>query len=481
MAGDVFICNDPYLAGGTHIPDVSVITPVFVEGTLYFCANIAHHTDLGGPIPGSISGESPNLFWEGLRLPVIRLVRAGQLDEDLLELIACNCRESEERKLDIKVQVAANARGAALLEKLVARTGAVEIEHAVEDLLSYTGLRLRKAIEGLKPGKSTATSQMDHGGRGGPPLTIRASVEARDGRLIIDFDGTDPQAAGALNVVLSALRATVYYAVKALVDPDLLPNSGMFEGIEISAPKGSLLNPEFPAAVGARSVTCGRIARALFGAFAGILPPEKRMAAGQDIVPVMVFSGPRRDDAGSYVYVESLGGGSGARADGDGMSAVHVHITNTSNLPVEPLEIEYNLRVEEYGLVTDSGGQGRHCGGMGIARELSATADGTIFTSRSDGHRFGAPGLMNGLSGRPGLLSLKRVGGEWEELPSMATGIVLGKGDRVRLETPGGGGLGDPAARAPESLRIDLMQGKLTEETARATYGEAKVKESLGV
>ncbi len=197
----------------------------------------------------------------------------------------------------------------------------------------------------------------------------------------------------------SALRATVYYTVKALLDPELLPNSGMFDCIDIRAEPGTLVNPRFPAAVGARSITCNKIARALFGAFAGLLPPDRTMASSHDSVPAIIFSGPRRTDDGNFVYLETIGGGMGARADADGMDAIHVHLTNTSNLPAEALENEYALVVDEYALVPGSGGVGRYRGGLGIARQIRAMRDGIVFSVRSDGHRLGAPGLAGGKPG----------------------------------------------------------------------------------
>ena len=437
------------------MPDISIVTPVFIEGAVRaFAANVGHHSDVGGPVPGSISGRARSVFEEGLRLPVIRLVRGGELDEDLLALIAHNARDPDERSLDLKVQVAANARGVALTRELVDRMGLAAVTEAIDDLLTYTARRLRNRLRAMADRQSSFTAYLDDDGIDGDPVPIRATVTVRSDTLIADFTGTAPETRGAFNVPDSALRATVYYTVKTLLDPELLPNSGMFDCIEIRTEPGTLVNPRFPAAVGARSITCNKIARALFGAFAGLLPTDHAMAASHDSVPAIIFSGPRRTDDGSFVYLETIGGGMGARSDADGMEAIHVHLTNTSNLPAEALENEYALLVDEYALVPDSGGAGRHRGGLGIARQIRAMRDGVVFSVRSDGHVLGAPGLAGGKAGGTARLIRNFGTDREEELSSKTASIVLAAGETVRIETGGGGGYGEPGrARSRLSLR----------------------------
>lgn len=478
--GDAFICNDPYLAGGTHMPDISIVTPVFIDGSVrFFAANIGHHSDVGGSVPGSISGTARSIFEEGLRIPVIRIVRAGELDEDLLNLVSQNSREAEERSLDLKVQIATNERGKRLLTHLAAQMGLEAVTAAVEDLLAYTARRLRNRIRGMADGKASFTAWLDDDGIGGDPVPLQANIVVEGERLLLDFAGSGPQARGAMNVAESALLATCYYVVKTLLDPELLPNSGMFACVEVSAPAGSILNPSYPAPVGARSITCNKVARALFGAFAQLLPPERAMASSQDVVPVIIFSGQRRRNDGTFVYLESMGGGAGARHDGDGMDGIHVHITNTSNLPAEALENEYALLVDEYALVEDSGGAGRHRGGLGIARQISATRDGIVFSARSDGHRAGAPGLFGGLAGRTARL-LQDAGTAVEtELSSKVSNLVLKAGQSVRLETPGGGGFGEPSERDLSALAKDIRSGKCSREQAERDYGAGRVAQAL--
>ncbi len=330
---------------------------------------------------------------------MIRLVRGGELDEDLLALIAHNSRDPDERSLDLKVQVAANARGVSLMRALVGRMELAAVTEAVDDLLAYTARRLRNRIRDVADGQASCTAYLDDDGLGGDPVPIRATIIVSGDRLTADFAGTAAATRGAFNVPESALRATVYYTVKTLLDPNLLPNSGMFECIDIRAEAGTLVNPRFPAAVGARSITCNKIARALFGAFAQLLPADRAMASSHDSVPAIIFSGPRRTGDGSFVYLETIGGGMGARSNADGMDAIQVHLTNTSNLPAEALENEYALLVDEYALVPNSGGAGRHRGGLGIARQIRATRDGVVFLDplgRSCPRRAGAGGRQAG-------------------------------------------------------------------------------------
>jgi len=481
-AGDAFICNDPYLAGGTHMPDISIVSPVVIDGVVrFFTANIAHHSDVGGSVPGSISGSARTVFEEGIRIPAIRIAYGGEIADDVMRLIVANTREPEERLLDLRVQVATNARGVAMAKALAAKTGLDEMLGSVDDLLSYTGRRLRNRIAGLADGAYTCTSYLDDDGQGGEPVAITATARIAGDQLTLNFEGTAPQARGAMNVPDSALRATVYYSVKTLLDPGLPPNGGMFEAIDIAAPEGCLVNPRHPAAVGARSITCNKIARAIFGAFAPLLPDENVMAAGHDAIPAIVFSGERRGGAGPFVYLETIGGGAGARSNEDGMDAVHVHMTNTSNLPAEALEHEYPLLVDEYGLVPDSSGAGKQRGGVGIVRQIRALQDGIIFSIRSDSHVIAAPGVFGGQDGGTADLIQNADGPAPEHLSSKSTHIDLKTGDSMRLETAGGGGYGAPDSRDPHALAQDIRDGVVSRAKAEQEYGKALVDKALAL
>ena len=463
--GDAFLCNDPYLAAGTHMPDISVVTPVFVEGEVrFFTANIGHHADVGGRVPGSIAADALSVFEEGIRIPATRIrhgnASGGELDRGLLRLIAENTREPEERRLDLMAQIAANDLGARRVLELVAQTDIESVTSAIDDILSYTAQRLRNRIAQLKPGSYTFTTYLDDDGGGNEKAPLTVTVHVESGQLHFDFTGSAPQSKGALNVPESGLKATVFYAVKALLDPGLLPNSGLFEAVRITAPEGSIVNPRFPAAVGARSITCQKIAGAIFGAFRGLLPPEDVMASSNDVLPAIVFSGRHRRSGRTYVYLETLGGGAGARLGRDGMDGIQVHVTNTSNLPVEALENEYPLLVEEYGLVANSGGAGTSRGGLGIARQIRVLEDNTVFGCRSDSHLTCAEGVFDGMPGKPGRLVRNPGRPDEQELPSKVSRLVLQAGESMRIETPGGGGAGPPAERSSDRVAEDTRSGK---------------------
>jgi len=473
--GDIFICNDPYLAEGSHLPDINIVTPVFWEGTLrFFAANIAHHSDVGGAVPGSIAGGLKSIFEEGIRIPACRIARAGEVDEDLLRLICSNTRDPEERVLDLRVQMATNRRGAAAVQGLIRQMGLPAVLRSVDDVIAYTRRRLQNRIAELREGSYSFRSDLDDDGMGGDPVPVQVTLTVAGGRLHFDFAGSGKQARGAMNLPINALRACVYYAVKALLDPDLAPNAGLFDPISVEAPLGTITNPEPPAAVGARSITAQKVAGAIFGAFRGLLPPERIMASGNDCCPAIVFSGRWPGRAGHFVYLETLGGGAGARYDSDGMDGVHVHMTNTSNLPVEALENEYPLLMDEYALIPDSGGPGRTRGGLAIAKQIRAAGPGVVFSARSDSHTVGvAAGVAGGGDGRRARLVRNFGTPQEEELFSKTANIALAPGESVRIETPGGGGYGDPAERAPARLERDLLDGKVSAAHARAAYGRA--------
>jgi N-methylhydantoinase B len=401
-----------------------------------------------------------SVFEEGIRIPATRIRNAGVLDKGMLRLIAENTREPEERTLDLQAQIAANDLGARRLLELAQQVGIDAVTTAIDDILAYTAQRLHSRIAGLVPGAYSFTTYLDDDGGGNEKAPLTVTVRVADGRLDFDFTGTAPQSKGALNVPESGLKATVFYAVKALLDPGLLPNSGLFEAVTISAPEGCLVNPRFPAAVGARSITCQRVAGAIFGAFRGLLPPEKVMASSNDVLPAIVFSGRHRRHKRTYVYLETLGGGAGARLDRDGADGVQVHVTNTSNLPIEALENEYPLLVEEYGLVANSGGAGASRGGLGIARQIRALDDNTVFGCRSDSHLTRAEGVFGGQPGAPGRLIRNPGRNNAESLPSKVSRLVLAAGDSMRIETPGGGGAGAPEERSPERVLEDVRSGK---------------------
>ena len=478
--GDAFICNDPYLAGGTHLPDITIVTPVFWDGALeFFVANIGHHTDVGGSVPGSSSHLASSIYEEGIRIPATLVCRAGVRDDRLIELVAQNSRDANERRLDLGVQISTNERGARLVHALLRRNGVARTRSAIDDLLAYTEQRMGNRIAELPDGDFAGTAYLDNDGHGDERVPIHVTLRVRGRNITFDFAGSGTQARGNLNVPASALEATCYYALKSLLDPNLPPNEGMFAAVEIAAPEGTIVNPRSPAPVASRSATCQKIARAIFLAFTEVLPADLLMAPSTDMNAAMVLSGPRVRGGGSFVYLETVGGGAGARMEADGMHAVQVHITNTTNLPAEAMEIEYPLLVREYGLADESCGAGRTRGGAGIVREIEATADGVVVSVRADGAETPAPGLFGGGEGGRARLTMNPGRDGETAMPLKVAAMPLTRGSSIRLETPGGGGFGPPGERSAERLARDLRHGLLSEAEAREAYGDAAVAQAL--
>ena len=444
-AGDLFIGNDPYTGGSTHLPDITVASPVFVDGEIVgFVANIAHHADGSGR-------ETRSIWDEGLRIPPLRLVEGGVLREDLMELLLLNFRLPRERRGDFRAQFAANRIGCERVAELFARHGRATCEAAMAELLAYGERKIRAALRTIPDGVYPFEDWMDDDGADGPPVPIRVTITVTGDAIALDWTGTGPQVPGDINVVYLALVATVYYALKALLDPTIPANGGFYRAIRVTAPEGSIVNARPPAAVAWRTQTCQRIADVVFGALAPALP-ERVIAATNGANSAWVFSGMDPRTGQYYVYLETLAGGSGARATKDGLDAVQVHVTNTSNLPVEALEMEYPLLVEEYGLVPASAGAGRHRGGMGLRRTIRVLGEEATFLGTLERARIAPWGLAGGEPGGRGALVLNAGAPGERPLPPKLAGMRLAQGDAVTIVTPGAGGYGKPGdgdGRAP--------------------------------
>ena len=475
--GDAFICNDAYLAGGTHLPDISIITPVFYNNDIkFFTACLGHHSDVGGAVPGSISPDAMTIFEEGIRIPPIKLVRQHIIDDDIMKLIIQNTREPNDRLLDLNVQIATNNLGTARLIDLIEKMGIVNLNQAIDDLLTYTDQRTRNLISKLNDGSHSFTTWMDDDGLEGEKLPIKANVTVDGDQVKLDFTGTGAQSRGAYNVMTTGVMATVAYAIKALLDPDLPANDALFNAIHFSAPEGTIVNPVFPAAVGARTTTCQKLSGAIFGAFAQFLPADQTMASCHDVLAGMVFSGKSKKKEGTYVYLETIAGGNGARYNSDGMDGAHCHITNSLNMPIEAVENEYPLLVKEYSLIPDSGGAGEYRGGMGVAREITILHDNTTFSGRADSYKTQALGHNGGGPGGNCRIIRNYETTKEEVMPPKQRLLVLKAGESIRLETPGGGGFGPPQQRPPNQLAQDLIDDRFLSETAQNKFGKKLLK-----
>ena len=413
--GRSWILNDPF-AGGTHLPDITVISPAFAGGTLLgFAASRAHHADVGGPTPGSMPALSRTLADEGVVIP------PTVLDDAVLEELIRQMRRPAERRADLRAQLAANTTGAARLAELAARVGHDALLGALDDVLDYAERRTRACLAAMPDGTVHARDVLE-GADGDLELRLAATVAGDV--LELDFTGSAPQHDGNLNCPLAVTASSCLFALRVLTDPDIPANAGAVRPLRVIAPEGSILNARSPAAVAAGNVeTSSRVADLVLGAFG--------RALGQGTMNNLTLGSDR------FAYYETLGGGQGACADADGPSGVHVAMSNTRNTPVEALELEFPLRVVTYALRTGSGGAGRHRGGDGVIREVEALAPMaySLITERRRHAPRGADGGSDGARGR-NLLNGR-------ELPPKAMG-ELQPGDRLRLETPGGGGHGAP-------------------------------------
>jgi N-methylhydantoinase B len=474
--GDIFVANDPHVAGGTHLPDVNMAMPVFIDGELTaFMCNIAHHADIGGMSPGSMAGGMSEIYQEGLRIPVIKLFREGELQQDILDLLLLNVRVPLERRGDYFAQIAACRLGQRRLAEVVATHSLPVVRTAFDDIIRRTEERLRNAINEIPDGVYEFEDVMDGDGLATFDIPIRVRITVEGKHIQFDFAGTSKQVPGNINVTMNATQASVCYSLKALLDPQLPSNQGVLDVAEILAEKGTMLNGAFPAPVAARAHTCQRIVDVVLGALAQALP-DRVVAAANGANTTAVFAGidPRSGDG--YVYLETLGGGMGARPMKDGKDGVQVHITNTSNLPVEAIETEYPLLVEEYSLVPDSGGAGRHRGGAGLRRVVRPVDHDCSFNGVGERFRHQPWGLFGGSAGASGRFFLREATGETRRLDDKPSDIVVTPKDAVIVETPGAGGYGAPHERQPEQLADDVRSEKFSADYMNTNYHQGKAQ-----
>lgn len=440
--GDLYVANDPHTAGGTHLPDINLALPVFAEGRLIgFVANIAHHADVGGMAPGSMSGGMTEIYQEGLRIPVIRLFKQGVLDEELFDLILLNVRLPIERRGDYYAQIAGCRLGARRLGEVIERYGAAKVERGFTQIRERSAERMRTALARIPEGVYRFEDAMDDDGVGNEHLTIAVTVTVRDGAASFDFAGTCPQTPGNVNCTHNATVAAVTYAIKALLDPNAPNTQSVIDSVEVLAPEGCLINCTFPYPVAGRAHTCQRIIDVVFGALAEALP-EQVTAAPNGANTMAVFSGIHPVTGEGYVYLETVGGGGGARAGKNGKDGVQTGITNTSNLPVEAIEQEYPLLVEEYGLVPGSGGAGKYKGGRGIRRVVRPVGHTCLFNGVGERFLMQPWGVFGGENGKSGRFALREADGRETALPPKTGNRVLKPDQAAIFESPGAGGYG---------------------------------------
>ena len=446
---DVAVLNDPF-AGGTHLPDVTVVAPVFARGArrpFAYVANRAHHADIGGMSPGSMPLAS-DVFQEGLRLPPVKLVANGRLADDVLAIFLANTRVPDERAGDLEAQWAALRVGAERLRGLAARRGGVGVlAREMAALQDYSAALMGATLRALPRGTYRGHDVLDDDGLGAEDLKLAVAVTLAGGRARVDFTGTEPQTRGPLNANLAVTRSAVLYVFTALAREAIPPNEGLSRPLHIVAPEGSLVNARAPAAVAGGNVeTSQRIVDVLLRALARAAPDRVPAASCGSMNNVALGS---TTGARPFAYYETIAGGAGGGPSRPGASAVHTHMTNTMNTPIEALEAYYPLQVRRYALRPHSGGRGHHPGGAGVVRELAflCTAEVTLLGERRRVRPYGLAGGAPGVAGRDWLFHRGRL----VRLPGKAT-LRVERGDRLRIETPGGGGFG-PARRPTRRVR----------------------------
>jgi N-methylhydantoinase B len=467
--GDAFVLNDPY-DGGTHLPDFFVFQPVFHAGQhIAFTVTVAHHTDVGGRVAGGNGWDSTEIYQEGLRIPPVRLCADGRMNEDFLQLLRANVRIPMKVLGDLRAQLAACHIGERGLLDLVERYGVSTLLGAFAEMLEYTERIARTTIESLPDGRYEFTDHLDDDGIDPDPIPIKVAVEIRGSDLEVNFEGTSPQVKGAINCVLSFTRSAVYACIRCLLPPTLPNNEGYFRAVRVVAPPGTLVNPLPPAPVAARGLTGYRIANAVMGALAQVAPEHVPAceSGGDTGISLGGYTSERR----AFVFLEFLVCSWGGRPSSDGIDGVASMVVNFSNYPVEVIEREYPLRIEEYGSLSDCGGPGKFRGGLALVRCYRFLEQSGTFQIRADRSRFAAYGLAGG---KPGSLSRNVLNpGPNEQVLPPKTTLHIQYGDELRHELAGAGGWGDPFARDPQTVLDDVLDEKVSPEHARTAYGVA--------
>jgi N-methylhydantoinase B len=468
--GDAVIMNDPY-CGGMHLPDVFMFFPIF-DGTeiLAWSVVICHHTDVGGRVPGSNAADSTEIYQEGLRIPPLKLFHGGVIDETLEALIGLNVRVPDRVIGDLRAQYAACQVGAREIGRLVERYGAAQIRAYLAALLDYAERMTRAEVATWPQGTYRFTDHIDSDGLSDEPVPLAAALTVRsDGTLKVDWEGSSKQVRAAINSTLSFTKSNTFLSVRCALRGDIPNNAGVFRCIEVTAPEGSVLNPLPPAPVAARALTGYRVVDVMFGALAQIVP-DIIPAAGEGGNTVVCLGG-RHADNHPFILVDMISGAWGGRPDQDGIDAITNPSQNLSNTPVEVLERQHPVRIEEYGFVADSGGPGRFRGGLGLRRSYRLLADEAVLQLRADRLRFAPYGLNGGEVGGRAANWLGE-GKAMRAIPGKVT-TIMRRGELLTHHQAGGGGHGDPFTRAPEAVARDVWNGKVTVAAARAHYGVA--------
>ncbi len=467
-SGDVIICNDPY-QGGQHIMDLYAIAPVFLADKLIgFVGNITHHSDLGGVAAGGVAGGIREIYLEGLRLPMVKLYKAGHEDSEIVAIISNQIRMPAQTLGDIRAQVSSVMVGTERLERMYRRYGEQTMVQACTDLLDYSERRMRLGLAQLPDGVYEGSDQIDDDGINEAPIHIAVKLIIKGDEVIVDLTGCDAQAEGNVNATLASTHAAAYYVMIGVVDPGVPPNSGCYRPIKLLTRPGSVVDPLPPGAVAARTNCTQKIVEAMLRALAQAVP-DRVTAGSHGQISTCGFGG--RDAAGKrFIYTDIQGGGSGARPYRDGRDGQDSHLPRFMNTPIEVTERRFPVRIERYEFITDSGGAGQYRGGLALRRDIRMLADQVSFARYADRHKFAPQGLFGGLPGSVGSFVVNP--GSASERTMKSKGLdTLNLGDLLSVCLPGAGGYGDPRQRDRAELQRDLDDEKVSATAALLAYG----------
>lgn len=466
--GDMFIMNDPYGSGGIHLPDIYVIKPIFVGTDLEaFACVVAHHTDVGGIVPGSNSTTATEIYQEGLRIPMLKLYDAGQPNEAIFALVEHNVRVPELVLGDLRAEIAAARTGERSFLRLVEKYGVPDLRRYMSELLAYTEGLARAEIAALRDGTYTFTDYIDNDSITDNPVVINVSLTVAGDQVEVDFAGSSPQVAGGINSPIVFTRSAVYGAMRLAMEPSIPSSAGYFRAITVRAPEASVVNSRLPAACGARGITGFRVMDAVLGALAQAVPD--RIPADGEGGNSIVSIGGYDANLNAFVYNDLISGARGAGNWGDGPEGVPHPASNNANTPVELIESSFPLRFEEYGLVSDSGGAGKQRGSLAQVRQVRFLGGRGVLQIRSDKRRFPPYGLAGGSCGTPSA-NILNPGPTERMLPTMGL-TQIQRGDVLRHVMAGGGGWGDPLERDPALVLLDIQNDKLSVAYALDVYG----------
>jgi N-methylhydantoinase B len=478
--GDAFIVNDPYRGGSPHAPDLAVITPVFFDDTLLgFCGSIAHKSDIGGPVPGSCSGQAREIFNEGLQIPAVRYITRDMVNRDIERIIAANSRTPELVLGDIRGQLGADRLGERRLVELLRKHGTKKLVACCDRLFQIARAQIAGAVADWPDGRFEAERFVDDDGIDlERPVRIHVAIDKSGDTVLFDFTSSADQTRGPANIRPPLVRAACAYCLISLIDPHIWVCSGLLESFAIRVREGSVLNPHHPAPVNTYNPTVHALVDAIFAALSQVAPSKAR-ADGSGSRSI-ILGGRSTNTGRNYVQYEIIAGGAGARASKDGASGITVNQSNARIAQIEIIESEFPTRVLRFDLIPDSGGAGRNRGGLGIRREYLNLQDAR-FSIRSMKHVIGPNGCAGGKPGRTGTIVINPDSASPVRLPTRYADYPLKHGDMFRLDTPGGGGFGDPLTRDPERVLADLREGYISAAATEHDYGVVVVRSENGL